>query len=184
MSLELMRTLLIVILALPLAAGVAVAALGPRNRDAVRWFALAAVVVNLVITGIVAYRAMPRLQAPVPGQTTFQPEFVPGDPSKHTKDGLTETHTTVWNLMPVGAAGKDGRTPQIQFFIGLDGLNVWLIVLTSFLMVPSVLVSWHSIKERANEFYAWLLVLQGGLIGVFLAFDIVLFYVFFELTLI
>src|SRR5262245_521969 len=184
MSLDLMRSLLLAILALPIVAAVVVAAMGSQNRNAVRWVALAAVAANLLLTGVVAYRAIPRLKMTEPGQTTFQPEYVPGDPGKHTKDGLTETHTTAWDLMPVGPVGKDGKTPQIQFFIGLDGLNIWLIVLTSFLLLPSVLVSWESIKERANEYYAWLLALQGGLIGVFLAFDIVLFYVFFELTLI
>jgi NADH-quinone oxidoreductase subunit M len=184
MPLDQTRILLLVILALPLVAAVVVAALGPRKRSAVRWVALAAVVVNLFLTGVVAYRAAPKLRLPVAGQTTFQPEFVPGDPGRLTKAGTAETHATAWSVMPVGAPGKDGQTPQIQFFVGLDGLNVWLVVLTSFLLLPSVLVSWESIKERANEFYAWLLVLQCGLIGVFLAFDIVLFYVFFELTLI
>ena len=52
------------------------------------------------------------------------------------------------------------RSAAIQFYIGLDGLNIWLVVLTALLMVPSVLVSWNAISERVNEFYAWLLVLQ------------------------
>src|SRR5260370_1809177 len=51
-------------------------------------------------------------------------------------------------------------------------------------MVSAVLVSWTSIQERVNEFYAWLLLLETAMLGVFLAFDIVLFYVFFELTLV
>src|SRR5260370_203562 len=53
-------------------------------------------------------------------------------------------------------------------------------------MVSAVLVSWHSfqVQERVNEYYAWLLALETGMIGVFLSFDIVLFYVFFELTLV
>ena len=75
-------------------------------------------------------------------------------------------------------------TAAIQFFIGLDGLNVWLIALTALLMVSSVLVSWNAVQERVNEFYAWLFVLQLAMVGVFLSFDIILFYVFFELTLV
>src|SRR5436305_6321830 len=63
-------------------------------------------------------------------------------------------------------------------------MNVWLIVLTALLMVASVLISWNAVTERVHEFHAWLLLLGVGLTGVFLAFDIVLFYVFFELTLI
>src|SRR5205807_250661 len=70
--------------------------------------------------------------------------------------------------------------------IGLDGLNVWLVVLTAVLMVSAVLASWHSfqVQERINEYYAWLLALETGMIGVFLSFDIILCYVFFELTLV
>ena len=63
-------------------------------------------------------------------------------------------------------------------------MNVWLIVLTSILMVSSVLISWNAVTERVHEFHAWLLLLGCGLMGVFLAFDIILFYVFFELTLV
>ena len=72
----------------------------------------------------------------------------------------------------------------IQFFVGIDGLNVWLIVLTTLLLVASVLVSWKAVTERVNEFHAWLLALEAGLIGVFVSFDVILFYVFFELTLV
>ena len=51
-------------------------------------------------------------------------------------------------------------------------------------MLPCVLVSCNYITDRVHEFYAWLLALQTAMIGVFLAFDIILFYVFFELTLV
>jgi NADH-quinone oxidoreductase subunit M len=72
----------------------------------------------------------------------------------------------------------------IRFHLLADGLSVWLVLLTALLMVPSVLISWRSVQERAPEFYAWLLLLQVGMTGVFLAADIILFYVFFELTLV
>src|SRR5205823_10111239 len=81
-------------------------------------------------------------------------------------------------------ATTSGKSPAIQFFVGLDGLNLWLVALTSLLMVPSVLVSWTSITERVHEFYAWLLLLQTAMLGVFVAFDVVLFCVFFDLTLV
>ncbi|MEX0613471.1 MAG: NADH-quinone oxidoreductase subunit M, partial [Pirellulales bacterium] len=58
------------------------------------------------------------------------------------------------------------------------------IVLTTILTVSCVLISWESIRERAAGFYACLLLLEAGLIGVFCAFDLVLFYVFFEFTLV
>jgi NADH-quinone oxidoreductase subunit M len=72
----------------------------------------------------------------------------------------------------------------VQFYVGVDGISIWLVALTSLLMVPSVLVSWNAVQERTNEYYAWLLVLQTAMTGVFVAFDVVLFYVFFELTLV
>src|SRR5213595_2146782 len=58
------------------------------------------------------------------------------------------------------------------------------MLLTAVLMLPSVLIFWNHITERVNEFFAWLLLLQTAMLGIFLAFDIVLFYVFFELTLV
>ncbi|MFO1094833.1 MAG: NADH-quinone oxidoreductase subunit M [Planctomycetaceae bacterium] len=73
---------------------------------------------------------------------------------------------------------------RLQFILGLDGISVALIVLTTLLTVSCVLISWESIREREAEFYAALLILETGLIGVFAAFDLVLFYVFFEFTLI
>jgi NADH-quinone oxidoreductase subunit M len=77
----------------------------------------------------------------------------------------------------------DGRF-DLKFSLGLDGLSLWLFGLSALLMVTSVLVSWESIADRAHGFYAVLLVLETGLLGVFAARDIILFYVFFEFTLI
>ncbi len=80
--------------------------------------------------------------------------------------------------------GQDsGKTVELEFFLGLDGISVAMILLTTVLTISSVLISWESIKDRAAEFYACLLFLEAGLIGVFCAFDLVLFYVFFEFTL-
>ena len=89
-----------------------------------------------------------------------------------------DPHATTWNLIRLGEA------TAIQFYIGVDGLNLWLVVLTALLIVCAILGSWTSVKERDNEFFAWLLALEVALIGVFIAFDIILFYVFFELTLV
>src|SRR5207245_665137 len=60
----------------------------------------------------------------------------------------------------------------------------WLVVLTAVLMVSSVLISWTAIHHRVHEYYAWLLALSSAMMGVFAAFDLILFYVFFELTLV
>ena len=73
---------------------------------------------------------------------------------------------------------------DVRFHVGLDGLGVWLYGLSALLMVTAVLVSWEAISDRAPLFYAMLLLLEAGCLGVFTARDIMLFYVFFEFTLI
>ena len=73
---------------------------------------------------------------------------------------------------------------NVQFAIGLDGLSVWLYGLSALLCVTAVLVSWEAIDERPAAFYSLLLLLESGMLGVFAARDILLFYIFFEFTLI
>jgi len=77
----------------------------------------------------------------------------------------------------------DSGPVSVEFFLGLDGISVAMILLTTVLTVSAVLISWESIRERAAEFYACVLFLEAALIGVFCAFDVLLFYVFFEFTL-
>ena len=72
----------------------------------------------------------------------------------------------------------------VFFRIGVDGIAVLLILLTTCLMPLTVLGSWTSIKEKPHAFYAMLLLLTTGMLGVFMALDLVLFYVFWELGLI
>ena len=87
-----------------------------------------------------------------------------------------------------GKAGSWGLpwigTPDIRLAFGLDGISIGLFALTNLLMVTAVCASWESIKERAPLHYALLLFLQSGLLGLFASLDIVLFYIFFEFTLI
>jgi NADH-quinone oxidoreductase subunit M len=77
-----------------------------------------------------------------------------------------------------------GSLLDIRLSLGLDGLSVWLFGLSALLMVVSVLVSWEAIQDQPQKFYRLLLLLEFGLLGVFIARDIILFYVFFEFTLI
>src|SRR5205809_973701 len=63
-------------------------------------------------------------------------------------------------------------------------MQILVLTLLVLPLASSILVSWKAVTERVNEVYAWLLALQFAMVGVFLAFDIVLFYVFFELTLV
>jgi len=74
--------------------------------------------------------------------------------------------------------------PNIHYHMGIDGVSMWLVVLTTFLTPLCVLISWKSIHERVKEFFILLLVLQTALIGVFVALDLFFFYFFWEATLI
>jgi len=72
----------------------------------------------------------------------------------------------------------------VRFALGLDGISLWLYLLTSVLMITAVFSSWESVEEKAPAHYGLLLALQTGLLGLFASLDVVLFYIFFEFTLI
>jgi len=72
----------------------------------------------------------------------------------------------------------------ISYFIAIDGISFWLVLLTTFLAPIVVLASWTSISERVKAFHVSLFVLCSTMVGSFLAFDVILFYVFFEAALI
>ncbi len=74
--------------------------------------------------------------------------------------------------------------PEIHWHVGIDGLSLWLIILSTFLTPIAILISWNSIKDRPKEFFAFLLMLEFGLVGVFSAWDLFLFYVFWEIVLV
>jgi len=87
----------------------------------------------------------------------------------------------VWETSWVG-----GRFPgvDLRLGLGLDGLSVWIFPLSSLLTFTAILVSWHAVDRGATSFYRLLLILLTGMLGVFAARDVLLFYVFFEATLI
>jgi NADH-quinone oxidoreductase subunit M len=72
----------------------------------------------------------------------------------------------------------------ISFFMGVDGLSILLLLLNTFLIPIALLSSWSSIQERVKGFNLWFLLLETGMTGVFLAQDLVLFFVFWEFSLI
>ncbi len=74
--------------------------------------------------------------------------------------------------------------PNIHYHLGIDGISLWLVILTTFLMPLCVLISWKSINDRVKEFFVLMLVLETAMIGVFVALDLFLFYFFWEATLI
>jgi NADH-quinone oxidoreductase subunit M len=71
----------------------------------------------------------------------------------------------------------------IRYAVALDGISLMLVLLTTFLGPIAVLCSWTSIEKREKEFYAALLLLETGVLGVFAATDLLLFYVFWEVML-
>jgi NADH-quinone oxidoreductase subunit M len=75
-------------------------------------------------------------------------------------------------------------TPNIHYHMGVDGISLWLVVLTTFLTPLCVLISWKSVHEQVKEFFILLLILETALIGVFTSLDLFLFYFFWEATLI
>ena len=96
------------------------------------------------------------------------------------------------------ATGFDLSTPAMQFVerlpwidrfnvhyhLGVDGISVWFVLLTAFITVIVIIAGWEVITERVNQYMGAFLILSGLVVGVFSALDGLLFYVFFEATLI
>jgi NADH-quinone oxidoreductase subunit M len=73
---------------------------------------------------------------------------------------------------------------NIHYHLGVDGISLWLILLTAFITAVVVIASWDTVTSRVNQYMGAFLILSGLMIGVFSAQDGMLFYVFFEATLI
>ncbi|MGB5049922.1 MAG: proton-conducting transporter membrane subunit, partial [Caldilineaceae bacterium] len=121
---------------------------------------------------------------------------VPGDGAKKNIALGTTLVTFLASLLllvnwPDGAAGmvlveKYAWIPDLDIFyhLGVDGISLWLVLLTTFLMPIAVAFSNQHIKENVGGYMALMLLMQTSMIGVFLALDLVLFYVFWEFSLI
>ena len=72
----------------------------------------------------------------------------------------------------------------VQYFFGIDGISLPLIILTTLLSSVAVLCSFSNVGERQKEYYVSLLILETGMLGVFMALDVFLFYVFWEVMLV
>src|SRR5215470_16675106 len=93
--------------------------------------------------------------------------------------------------VPLGIAGYSLvenfgwiSSPPIRYHLGVDGISLFLVILTTFLTLVSVLASWESIQKRVKEFFVMLLLLEVGVVGVFLSLDLFLFFLFWEVMLI
>ncbi len=73
---------------------------------------------------------------------------------------------------------------NIRYYLGLDGLSILLLLLTTFITPISILSTWTAVEERVKEFMIFFLLLEVGMVGVFLAQDLFLFYIFWEFTLV
>ena len=133
-----------------------------RDRVQARQSALATTLFSLVLCGLV-------IAAYPPGAKDFARVELPWNGLSGPSEGLAS---------PSDASGG------ISLALALDGLSLWLYGLTALLGVVGVLVSWEAIQEEAARFYRCWLLLETGMLGVFLAQDILLFYVFFEFTLV
>lgn len=89
----------------------------------------------------------------------------------------------VTNLSWIPSLGG-GHGPGAQFTLGIDGLSLLMVILTTVLGAIAILSSWSAIKKREKEYYILLLLLQTGMLGVFMSLDFVLFYVFWEVMLV
>ncbi len=81
---------------------------------------------------------------------------------------------------------RAGWIPSLgaQYLVGIDGISLLLIMLTTLVGFLAILSSWTAIQDRVKEYYAMFLLLQTGMLGVFMALDFFLFYVFWELVLV
>src|ERR1700736_211710 len=74
--------------------------------------------------------------------------------------------------------------PAIRYHVAIDGLSLWLVVLTGLLAPIGVLASWKTIQTRSKVFYSLFLVQQTAMLGVFVSLDLMLYYGFWELSLV
>jgi NADH-quinone oxidoreductase subunit M len=76
------------------------------------------------------------------------------------------------------------RAINANYHIGVDGLSLWLVILTTFIMPIAVISTWHSVEKRHTAFYVFLLLLESAMLGVFVSLDLLVFYLFFEASLV
>ena len=81
------------------------------------------------------------------------------------------------NILWIGSIGS-------RYHVAVDGISLWLVLLTTLLMPIAILSSWTAVKKRQLAYYSFLLILASAMIGVFISLDLLLFYLFFEASLI
>jgi NADH-quinone oxidoreductase subunit M len=145
-------------------------------------FPILTLVTFIPLVGLVAILLLPRQQeenirrvALGTSLTTFALSlfilvgFQPGNPDLQLGERMTWFRVGEWTL---------------EYFLAVDGLSLLLVLLTTLLTPISILSTWSAVEERVKEFMAFFLLLEVGMVGVFLAQDLFLFYVFWEFTLV
>ncbi len=121
------------------------------------------------------------------------------EPADRTVKGIAIGTAVISFLLTVGLVfAFDRNNPNLQFvdrfawipnwgisyYVGVDGISILMVLLTSFIMLLAIISSWSAIKEQVKLYYMFMLMMQIGMTGVFLAQDLFLFYIFWEFTLI
>jgi NADH-quinone oxidoreductase subunit M len=148
--------ILSIILFTPLVGAILLLFVPKENKDAIRWIANIFALAGFLIS----IPLVPAFWALVKSGDTAPFKFVEGSAN---------------NWIPSIGAG---------YVLGIDGISFLLIMLTTLLGWISILSSWTAIENRVKEYYVWFLVLQTGMLGVFMALDFFLFFVFWEAMLV
>jgi len=146
------------IIIIPLITAVLVALIPERKWYLIRWIAAIGTGIHLVVTATMTWQYW---QLAVPDIAQMQ-------------DAL---YTKLYLVEKVPWFASMG----IEYFVGVDGISVAMVILTSIVIFTGVMASW-TVENRTKEFFVWLLVLVTGVFGVFVSFDLFLFFVFYELA--
>lgn len=92
-------------------------------------------------------------------------------------DTASDAYRFVQNVPWISSIGA-------RYHLGVDGISLWLVLLVTFLMPIAIISSWHAVEKRVLSFYVFLLLLETMMIGVFVSLDLLLFYLFFEASLV
>ena len=146
---------------LPVLGMIVVLALPKDSKTATRWISLAFTALQVVLAGVIFMN------------------FGRGIPGVNVLDGMQFKEMATW--IDIKSVSWFGRI-HIDYFVGIDGISVAMVMLTALISFIAVLSSW-SIEKSVKGFFALLLLLDTGMMGVFVSLDFFLFYVFWEVML-
>ncbi|HLX12203.1 MAG TPA: proton-conducting transporter membrane subunit, partial [Bacteroidota bacterium] len=131
------------------------------NKNAIRWTSVVITALQVVLAAVIYMKFNPALGG------------------INTQDGFQFVEKGSW--IDIKSVSWFGRV-QIDYFLGIDGISVLMVILTSIISLVAVFASW-SIEKSLKGYFALLLLLDTGMMGVFVSMDFFLFYVFWEIML-